>query len=450
MKILVAEDEKFLGEVVCDSLKDQGYSVKIVGDGEEALSTLKNETFNLLLTDVKMPKIDGMTLLKEVRENYPLLSVIVMTTYASVSDAVTALKLGAKDYIVKPFEIEELLERVKRVEELWFLTIEKEELKKRLNSFLKDEAFFGTSDASFKLLQQVEKVAPLDVDVLLEGESGSGKEVIAKLLHSKSLRKDGPFYPVSCAALNQNLLESELFGHAKGAFTGAEKSVIGKIEMAHNGTLFLDDIDDMPLELQPKFLRVLEERIVEPLGSRERRKVNFRVISASKKDLKSMVAENKFREDLYYRLNVVKIRIPSLRERKEEIIPFFYFFLKKYASENNAIPDLSEECEIILKNHNWKGNLRELEHCARHCLIMAEGSKILPSHLPTSIFSNDFTSKDMESWEGEIDFDKYISMTEKKLILWALNKAQGNQVKAAELLKMARSTFQYKLSKIKE
>ena len=452
MRILVAEDEALLAMALHDDLVEAGHEVEVVGDGLAAWDLIQRTPPMLVLSDVRMPGLDGMGLLRRARQAQPGMAFILMTTFGSVKDAVTALQAGATDYLVKPFEREELLERVRRVSELLDLRREKAELERRLEQFTRPGLFLGATPAMRELWATVDRVAPMDVDVLIQGETGTGKEVLARAIHAASPRASRPFMPVSCAILSGSLLENELFGHEKGAFTGADKAAMGRFEAAAGGTLFLDDVDDIPLETQAKLLRVLQERRVERLGSVQARPAEFRLVSATKKDLAQLVSEGRFRQDLYYRLHVIHVDLPPLRRRREDILPMAYFFLRKVAGAmRDPIPDLHPDTCDLLRAHDWPGNIRELEHAMQAALALCAGPEILPSHLPKALAGGSSpleNSPGQELGAGRIQLDDVLAQTEQRLLAWALEKAKGNQSEAAALLGIPRSTFQYRARRL--
>ena len=453
MRILVAEDEKLLLMNLEDTLEEAVYDVACSSDGSGAWKSLQEDPPHLLISDVKMPGMDGMELLRRVRGQFPSVAVILMTTYASVQDAVGALQAGAVDYLVKPFDMAELLERVRRVAELVDLRQEKVELERRIEGLTKGGLFLGTSPAMRQIWAAVDRIAPLEVDVLIEGETGTGKEVLAKAIHAASSRAQKPFVALSCAVLSGSLLENELFGHEKGAFTGAEKLAIGRIEAAGGGTLFLDDVDDIPLDVQPKILRVLQERQVERLGSHQLHAVDFRLISATKKNLPEEIAQARFRQDLYYRLHVVHLHLPPLAKRRQDILPLAGFFMQKHAAKRPCpLPSIHPDAARLLLCHPWPGNIRELEHAVQSALALCDGPLILPEHLPGELSQGASPGllEPMDLPQGSVKLEEVLAQTERKLLSRALDQAQGNQSEAAGRLGIPRSTFQYRWRKLME
>ncbi len=456
MRILVAEDETLLAMALRDDLLEAGHAVEVVGNGLDAWESLQRNPPELLLSDVRMPGLDGMGLLRRVRESRPGLPVLLMTTFGSVKDAVAALQAGASDYLVKPFEREELLERVRRTAELLDLRREKAELEQQVARLTRPGLFLGTAPAMQTVWATVDRVAPMEVDILIQGETGTGKEVLARAIHAASPRADRPFIPVSCAVLSGTLLENELFGHEKGAFTGADKAAMGRFEAAAGGTLFLDDVDDIPLDTQAKLLRVIQERVVERLGSVQGRPADFRLISATKRDLAQLVAEGRFRQDLFYRLHVIHLVLPPLRERREDILPLAGFFLRKFAGQRpGLLPTFHLQATARLRAHAWPGNVRELEHAVQSALALASGPVILPSDLPRTLAAapeppppGDPAPPGGSLPKGPVSLDQVLAQTEERLIRWALDRASGNQSEAATLLGIPRSTLQYRARRL--
>jgi DNA-binding NtrC family response regulator len=446
MRILLAEDERLLAMALADDLTEAGYETLSVGDGLAAWEEIQRDPPHLVVSDVRMPGLDGMSLLKRVRASHPGVAFILMTTFASVKDAVSALQAGATDYLVKPFERDELLERVRRVAELLELRSENQRLERQVERLTRGNLVLGAAPAMRELWATVDRIAPMDVDVLIEGETGTGKEVVAKAIHAASARAGKPFIPLSCAVFSGSLLENELFGHEKGAFTGADRAAVGRFEAAQGGTLFLDDVDDIPLDTQAKLLRVLQERKVERLGSSLARAVDFRLLSATKKDLAEEVAAGRFRQDLYYRLHVLPLRLPALGQRREDILPLAGFFLKKFAGASPRVPTLHPAAAQMLLNQPWPGNVRELEHVMQAALALCDGPEILPVHLPRPWLPQDSAKSTMETAlpQGPVQLDEVLAQTERKLLAWALAEAGGNQSEAAGLLGIPRTTFQYR------
>ncbi|RMG47653.1 MAG: sigma-54-dependent Fis family transcriptional regulator [Acidobacteria bacterium] len=380
-KILVAEDERNLREGIAEAFRDAGHDVVEAEDGRQALEAIERDYFDLVITDYKMPGLDGLELLRRVRRINETTAVIMMTAYGTVEGAVEAMRLGAYDYIQKPFNLEELelkaeraLEHRRLVSQL--MAIDRRELVSTFDNMV------GESPAMRRIFDIVAKVSPSNATVLILGETGTGKELIAEAIHRNSARRNGPFVKINCAALPENLLESELFGHERGAFTGADRQRAGRFELANEGTLFLDEIGTMSPGTQAKVLRVLQEKEFERLGGTRTIKSDVRVIAATNCDLEEAIEKGEFREDLYYRLNVVTIRMPPLRERKEDIIPLATFFLQRFATElNKPMRGFAPAALRLLTRHNWPGNIRELENTIERAVLMADGEIIEPKDL---------------------------------------------------------------------
>jgi len=379
-RILVVDDEAKMRRIIELSLKNMGHSVVQAEDGVEALAALDGAPFDLVLTDLRMPNKDGLELLRELRARGDEVPVIVLTAYGTIESAVEAMKLGACDYIIRPFEMETLELAVSRA--LALATVQRE------NRFLRDEVargwgeFIGASDAMQALYRLVQQVAPARSSVFIVGETGTGKELVARALHQASGR-DGLFVPLNCAAIPEELLESELFGHQKGAFTGATRDRIGKCELAHGGTLFLDEITEMPLSLQAKLLRVVQEGTVERLGSNTPMQVDLRIVAATNRDPQKAVEEGLLRQDLYFRLNVVRVEVPPLRERRSDVPLLAEHFLQKYAAElGRRMPRLANGTLERLETYRWPGNVRELENLMERAAVLCTGSEVDARHFP--------------------------------------------------------------------
>ncbi len=376
-QILVVDDEKKMGILIEGTLKDAGYSVKTVTSGEEALKLLKKNTYDVVITDLKMEPVDGQVVLKKAKELNESTEVIMMTAYATAKSAVEAMKAGATDYIIKPFALEELKLLVDKIVEKQKLLALNLQLQEDLGKAVLDE-FVGKSKNIKQVFELVEKVAKTDANVLLLGESGTGKELVARAIHQKSKRRDKPLITVNCAALTETLLESELFGHEKGAFTGAYARKLGRFELADLGTIFLDEIGEISPTIQAKLLRVLEEKKINRVGGVETIGVDTRVIAATNKNLEQNVKAGRFREDLYFRLNVFPIWIPPLRERREDIPLLVEYFLKKFQYQGEKLPaDIMDQ----LINYHWPGNVRELKNILERAMILSDGKTIEAYHV---------------------------------------------------------------------
>lgn len=452
-RILVVDDEKLKRLTLRTQLEDDGYEVEIGENAMVGLDHLKSNTFDVVITDLRMPSMDGLTFLQEVKKLSPETEVILMTAYGTIENAVEAMKQGAYDYITKPFPYDELAIKLQRLLEHARGKAQIENLQKKIQSQYRYQNLIGRSKVMQTVFERADVVADSDTTILIEGETGTGKELLANAMHYNSHRKNRPFVKLSCAILNREILESELFGHEKGAFTGALRRKRGRFELADTGSIFLDDIDDIPVELQVKLLRVIQEKSFERVGGEHPLKVDVRIICATKKDLKQMVTDGQFREDLYYRLNVVKIKLPPLRDRGEDIILLALHFLQKFAEQKNkTITKMSPETHKTFLMHNWPGNVRELENVIEHAVTLCKSTIInlvdLPEYLKEySEFEKLFSHTDRG--QKHINFSKALSELETKLLLWALNEADGNQARAAELLDLPRTTLRDKLTRLK-
>lgn len=377
IKVAIVDDDKEMGRVVADLLSEEGYQTNQYTSASEALVKFKTDPPHILITDHKMKDIDGLMFLKKIQTDHPAIVSIMMTAFGSIETAIEAMKLGAYHYIVKPFKNEEMKLLVKRAGERVSLKHENATLKKELSKSFTLDSIVGKSPAITSIFELIKVVAPASASVLISGESGSGKELVARALHNASPRKNKPFIAINCTAIPEHLLESELFGHVKGSFTGAIADKKGLFEDANHGTLFLDEIGDMSLQLQAKLLRVLQDRQIRPVGSNTQKEIDVRIIAATHRDLKIMAKDGKFREDLFYRLNVVPIRVPPLRERIEDIPILVEAFIKKFATRNSSLVQAATpETMRILMAHPWPGNVRELENVIERAIVLSPGKFI--------------------------------------------------------------------------
>jgi two-component system NtrC family response regulator len=441
-RILFVDDEVTQRELVCGFLKKQGFEVIEAGDGEQALELFRREPVELVLTDQKMPNFSGLQLLKAVRAINPEIDVIVMTAYGNVESAVEAMKAGAADYLAKPLNLDELMHKIRLIRERRRLYSENRELRRALENRHRIEGIIGESGQMLEVISLVGRVAPSEATVLIRGESGTGKELIAKAIHYASPRASAPLIRVNCAALPENLLESELFGHEKGSFTGAIATRKGRFELADGGTLFLDEIGDLPPHLQAKLLRVLQEREFERVGSSQPIKVNVRILSATHRDLESLMRAGQFREDLYYRLNVVTILLPPLRERRQDLPALMDHFLKVFAEKNGkAIRGFSGEARAALLRYDYPGNVRELENLIERAVVLTRDDVVTRGDLPLSL----------DEPEPQSDAQKHLTAAveglERRMIKEALTRAGGVQTHAAEFLGITERALRYKLKK---
>jgi len=452
-RILLVDDDADIRETMVTLLTMNDYSVTSVADGQSAIEEVKKEKFNIVITDLMMPKMTGIDVIKNLKAIDPDLQCIVITGYATVSTAVDAMKAGAYDYLMKPFNGTEVLMLLKRVMELQDLQAENSQLKRTLHQRYGYENLIGSSEGIQKVCSLIEKVAETDSTILILGESGTGKELVARTIHYNSPRKNKPLIPINCGAIPETLLESELFGHEKGAFTGASTTRIGRFELADGGTIFLDEIGDMSPTLQVKLLRVLQQREFERVGGVRTIKVDVRIIAATNIDLEHAVHEGKFREDLYYRLNVIPVVIPPLRERADDIPLLMDHFLSHFnKSKKRDIKGFSPAAMDILISYPWPGNIRELENLVERLIILKGNGTICPDDLPEKFISHTLNNEGalhITLPETGVNLKDVVEEFENNLILQAMQKAQGVKNKAAQLLSLNRTTLVEKLKKKK-
>jgi DNA-binding NtrC family response regulator len=446
-KILIAEDEKAQRDLLEGFLKKEGFSVDAVVNGREALQKLEGDFFDIALIDYKMPELDGLQTLREIRRLYPDLPVVMMTAYGTVETAVATMKERALDYLSKPIDLEELLLIFQKVMERSHLIRENKELRAQLQERYTFHNIIYGSPKMEEVMGLVARVAPSQATVLIHGESGTGKELIADAIHYSSPRSNKPLVKVNCSALPEALLESELFGHEKGAFTGAAQRRIGRFEEADGGTIFLDEIGDLSPAIQVKLLRILQEKEFQRLGSNLSLKTDVRVITATHRNLEEAMKNGHFREDLYYRLNVISIQLPPLRERREDIPLLADFFLKKFSKENRkSISDISKEARALLLRYPYPGNVRELENLIERAVVLCRGNVITIQDLPFHLQEE----KSERLWEfprKEKSLPESLEEVEKDLIVKALHQHQGIQTKAAENLGISERVLRYKMKK---
>jgi DNA-binding NtrC family response regulator len=441
-KILIIDDDSSLRRVLEYNLQQEGYEVFTAADGDSGLLLFAEQAPAVVITDLKMPGLGGFQLLSAVKERSPSTVVIVLTAFGAIDTAVEAMKLGAFDYLTKPFNREELKLTVRKALQLQGLSEENRLLKEELSERAAFKSIVGTSRVMEGVFAVVRKVADTEATVLITGESGTGKELVARAIHSGSSRRSGPFVAVNCAAIPRDLLESELFGHRKGAFTGAIRDKLGKFQLAEGGTIFLDEVGDLPVELQPKLLRVLQERAVEPVGGSSEQKIDVRVVAATNADLERWIAEGKFREDLYYRLCVIPLELPPLRARVEDIPLLVRYFCSKFGAERASF---SKQALERLQSYAWPGNVRELENTVERLLIMRDGDLIGPEALPEKIAAGSARSE-----EGVLRLppEGYsLEQLEMEAVQEALSRCDWNQTAAARFLRIPRHTLIYRMEK---
>ena len=438
IKIIVVDDELSIRESLKGWLLQDGYQVETAASGPEALTKHGEQRFDIMLIDVKMPEMDGLTLLKKIKETDPDIAIIMMTAYGAIQDAVEAMKLGAHDYLLKPFDLEEFSLTIEKLVQMLNLAMENLILKERVATFTRFEKLVGQSPAMVKLFEAILDVAQTDATVLITGETGTGKELVARAIHTQSPRCYAPFIAINCGAFTEQLLESELFGHEKGAFTDAQYAKKGRLEMANAGTLFLDEVGDISMKMQIDLLRVLETREFSRVGGTATLRSDFRVIAATNQDLQEAIHKKTFRRDLFYRLNVIHLQVPPLRERPEDIPLLAQHFLWRYATETNKkIDSIQPEAMEAMRRYPWPGNIRELENAIERAVVMGKSRQIRLSDLPLAI-----------PLEGEAEMEKLsLEEMERQHIARVLATAGGNLSNVAKILRINRTTLYQKIKK---
>lgn len=448
--ILVVDDEPKMRRLLEIMLMQKDYDVFHAGDGQQAFELLSQRSADLVITDLRMPNLDGIGLLRQLRENNNDIPVIVVTAYGTVESAVDAMKYGASDYIVRPFEIEAVTAAVERALRLGKVQRENRYLRQQVEQGWR--GFIGNSPAMQAIYKQIEQVAATKTGVLIQGETGTGKELVARAIHNASPRAKALFVSINCAAIPADILESELFGYSKGAFTGANKERIGKFELADGGTLFLDEITEMDINLQAKLLRVLQERTLERLGSNRSISIDVRVIAASNRNPRQAISDHKLREDLFYRLNIFNIALPPLRERREDILPLAHFFLEKHARDFGfSANGIEADAQTCLCAYNWPGNVRELENMMERAIVLSNGKMIEIGHLPNDVLEDAKPSAGQPAIADPTTtcngLTQQVEQLEKQLIQLALIKTGDNKAKAAQLLEISERSLWYKIKK---
>lgn len=440
--ILVVDDDLEMCGMLSDVLKEDGFSVHTTGDSLEASKILKKEEFDVIVTDLKMKGLKGLDLLEETKRLSPLTPVIIITAFGTIETAIKAMKMGAYDYITKPFQMDELVLTVRKALENRLLKKEVIRLRKEVESRYDFHQIIGKSPSMQKIYDLIERISDTSSNVLITGESGTGKELVAKAIHYNGSRREEAFVAINCAAIPEALLESELFGYKKGAFTDAKSDKKGLVFEANEGTLFLDEITEMPLSLQAKLLRMIEEREVRPLGDTNSYPIDVRIISSSNRDIGFLIQQGRFREDLYYRLKVIDIEMPPLRERKEDIPLLIQHFITKFNNEfKKNIKGVSEDALRLLLNYAWPGNVRELENVIQRAITLSQHEVILPEDLPASMIQK----TDAKLLEKALEEKFTLNQLEKEYIKRVLVETGGNKSKAAELLGLDRKTLYRKL-----
>ncbi len=454
IQILVVDDDKGMREFLELVLKRERYSVTCARDGADAILLLKENYFDLIITDLMMPAINGLEVLKKAREFYPDIQVIVITAFGTIETAVEAIKLGAHDYITKPFNNDDLRLRVRRAIETQKIEHENKRLKRELG--MKDGKWdiVGVSSSMQEVFNLINRVKDTRTNILIYGESGTGKELVARAIHNQGTRQDEPFIPINCGAIPENLVESELFGHKRGSFTGAIENKKGLFLEADGGTIFLDEVSELPTQTQVKLLRIIQDKKVKPVGDPTEYPVDVRIISATNRDLKQLIKESKFREDLFYRLNVIQIEMRPLRDRRDDILPLARHFLEKYSAEfNKGIQNFSKEAMDILKGYYYPGNVRELENIVERAVSIESTPVILPESLPSELThvvsdkgGHGYTLEDIKlKFNGVID--NLLNTIEKGLIEDAIRACSDDRAKACELLGIPMRSLRYRIKK---
>ncbi len=444
--VLVVDDEPGMRRMISRALERDGYRVKTASGVEEGLALFRDGNFDLVISDIVMEPQSGLVLLDEIRQKAPQLPVIMITAYGTVENAVEAMKRGAFDYVTKPFSVEELSIVAQKALERVRLLNERAYLREEMSRHYDFEGIVGNSPAMSKVFAVAESVSKTSANVLVSGESGTGKELLARSIHFNGPRKNGPFVVLNCGALPEGVLESELFGHERGAFTGAVRQRKGRFELAHEGTLFIDEVGELSLSSQVRLLRVLQEKEFERVGGDETIRVDVRIIAATNKDLRQEVQKGRFREDLFYRLHVVDIPMPPLRERKEDIEPLASFFLRRYVRETGKqVASISPMAMEVLRRYAWPGNVRELENAIERAVVLCRGETIAHGDLPMGMGGEARSS--LEIPEDEMNLTQMLDDLERQIIVRTLEKVSGSQTKAAKILGIARTTLRYKMEK---
>jgi len=451
-RILVVDDEESIREFLDIMLRKEGYEVLCAEDGQKALEILKKKSVDMVISDLQMPNMTGIELLRHVKDDYPELLFMMITAFGSTETAVEAMKLGAYDYLTKPFKIDEVRINIFNALRSKNLEAENRSLRKELNTEYSFQNLVGNSDAMYSVFEMIRRVSQAPTNILVTGESGTGKEMVAKAIHYNGPLKDKPFVTINCGAIPEALMESEMFGHKKGSFTGAIADKAGLFEAADGGTLFLDEVGELVSTIQVKLLRAIQERVVRRVGSTEDTKVDVRIIAATNRNLEEMVSEGSFRQDLFYRLNVINIRLPALRERTDDILLLAKHFLNKYNERlGKSISGISIEAMDMLKKYHYPGNVRELENIIERTVALEGGATILPESLPPFVNTPSgrklASSHEIEITEDGIDLDKIMGQIEKELLVKAIHASGGTKKKAAKLLNITFRSMRYRVEK---
>jgi two-component system response regulator PilR (NtrC family) len=451
-RILVVDDEVSIREFLDIMLKKEGYEVTLAEDGQKAKELIAKKTFDMVISDLQMPNVTGLELLKFVKDNYPEMVFMMITAFGTTETAVEAMKMGAYDYITKPFKLDEVRLNIANALRSRNLEVENRSLRKELTKEYSFQNIIGNSASMHSIFDLIRRVSQTPTNVLVTGESGTGKEVVAKAIHFNGPLKDKPFVTINCGAIPENLMESEMFGHKKGSFTGAINDKAGLFEVADGGSLFLDEIGELPVSIQVKLLRAIQEKVIRRVGATEDMKVDVRIIAATNRHLEDMVSKGTFRQDLYYRLNVIQIKTPSLRERRDDIPLLAAHFLKKYNERlGKNINGISAEAMEILTKYDYPGNVRELENMIERTVALEGGATILPESLPPMVNTPSgrkmASSNEIEIGQEGVDLDKVVGQIEKELLIKAIHAAGGVKKKAAKLLHISFRSMRYRIEK---
>ncbi len=451
-RILVVDDEESIREFLEIMLKKEGFEITLAEDGAMAKDVLAKKTFDMIISDLQMPNMNGIELLKHVKETSPDTVFMMITAFGTTETAVEAMKMGAYDYITKPFKIDEVRLNINNALRSKNLEVENRSLKKELVKEYSFQNIIGNSQAMHLIYDLIKRVSQAPTNILVTGESGTGKEVVAKAIHYNGPLKDRPFVTINCGAIPENLMESEMFGHKKGSFTGAVSDKVGLFEVADGGTLFLDEVGELPITIQVKLLRAIQERMIRRVGATDDHKIEVRIIAATNRNLEEMVQKGTFRQDLYYRLNVINIKTPPLRDRKDDIPILAQFFLKKYNEKlNKNITSISTEAMEILKKYDYPGNVRELENMLERTVALEGGATVLPESLPPLVSTPSgrkmASSHEIEVTDDGVDLDKVMGQIEKELLIKAIHTAGGVKKKAAKLLSITFRSMRYRVEK---
>ena len=444
-KILVVDDDDLSRGYLSEALQRNGYSVDNASDGQEAVNLTDKQNYDMLFLDMRMPRMGGMKVLERVKKTSKETTIVIMTAYGSIESAVEAMQKGAYDYIIKPFSVDNIELLLKRVQERQKLIDENKYWRSKLDSNVENEFVIDKQSKMFEVLNNVKRMAQSKASVLIQGESGTGKEIIAHSIYSHSQRNSKPFIKVNCAALSESLLESELFGHEKGAFTGADLKRMGRFELANGGTLLLDEISEVSPKIQAKLLRVLEQEEFERVGGSKTLKVDVRIIATTNRDLEQEIEKDNFRQDLYFRLNVIPVIVPPLRERREDIPVLAEYFLEKFKTGTDTpLKRISKEAIDILVKYDWPGNVREIKNLIHRCTVMIDSEVLMPEHFENMLKVN------KPRTNSELSVGQTIEDVERELIYKTLEKTGGNKTRAAEILNITARTLRNKLSRYKE